>query len=303
MEPLAIVNPASGGGRCGRDAPRLLEEWRRRDFAFDLETTRGPGDARETAGRTFLAGRRTFVSVGGDGTLFEIVNGIMDAKSDMSGTTICVAPLGTGNSLARDLPSVPAKHAVEEALAASAAPTDLLRVTCRERTFHCANMVSFGFAAAVGRVVNNHLKPLGPAGYSVGVVWMVAWLAPHLLPYGLAGGPTRREKLTLLSVANSRYTGAGMMMAPDARIDDGLIDIVSGAAIGRLELLRLFPKIFDGSHVGHRAVRQERSTSLEFDFDAPVGMIADGEFLEATPVRIDVVPKALRMIALEIPAG
>jgi diacylglycerol kinase (ATP) len=300
MKPLAIVNPASGGGRCGRDAPRVLEQWARQGFDFDQATTTGPGDARDIATRAFGAGRRAFVSVGGDGTLFEIVNGIVGAQGDLREiATICVAPLGTGNSLARDLPVAPAGP---DALARAVA-MDLLRVNCRERDFYCANMISYGFAAAVGRLVNNRLKPLGPLGYSVGVLWMVAWLAPHLLPYGLGGGPMRREKLTLLSVANSRYTGAGMLMAPDARIDDGLIDIVSGAAIGRIELLRLFPKIFDGSHVGHRAVRLERSTSLEFDFAGPVGMIADGEFLEATPIRIDVAPQALRMVALEIATG
>jgi diacylglycerol kinase (ATP) len=300
MKPLAIVNPASGGGRCGRDAPRVLEQWTRQGFDFDQALTTGPGDARDIAARAFSEGRRAFVSVGGDGTLFEIVNGIVGAQGEAREiATICVAPLGTGNSLARDLPVAPAGSDV----LARAVSMDLLRVNCRERDFYCANMISYGFAAAVGRLVNNRLKPLGPLGYSVGVLWMVAWLAPYLLPYGLGGGPMRREKLTLLSVANSRYTGAGMLMAPDARIDDGLIDVVSGAAIGRIELLRLFPKIFDGSHVGHRAVRLERSTSLEFDFAEPVGMIADGEFQEATPIRIDVAPQALRMVALEVATG
>ena len=301
MKPLAIVNPASGGGRCGRNAPRVLDEWARRGRAFDAATTRGPGDATEIAGRARLEGRRAFVAMGGDGTLFEVVNGLARPGADDSDLVVCVAPLGTGNSLARDLPSVSLDHVDEDEAFSRACATDLLRVTCRERTFYCANMISYGFAAAVGRVVNNHLKPLGPLGYSVGVLWMVAWLAPHLLPYRLDGGTMRREKLTLLSVANSRYTGAAMLMAPDARIDDGLIDIISSGKLGRLELLRLFPKIFDGSHVGHRAVRQERSTSLEFDFDGPVGMIADGEYIEATPQRIDIVPKALRMIAIEIP--
>ena len=65
---------------------------------------------------------------------------------------------------------------------------DLLRILCRERTFHCANMVSYGFAAAVGRVVNNHLKPFGAASYSIGSCGWWRRLAPHLLPYALDGG-------------------------------------------------------------------------------------------------------------------
>lgn len=301
MSPFAIINPASGGGRCGRAAPRALEVLARRGLNLDSTQTAGPGDASRIAADAYAQGRRTIVVMGGDGTLFEAVNGLPAAAFDDDGLRICVAPLGTGNSLVRDLPTVDLDRAGDDAALDAARAIDLMRVTCRERSFLCANMLSYGFAAAVGRVVNNHLKPLGAFAYTAGVLWMLARLAPHLLPYRLDGGATRRDMLTLLSVANSRYTGTGMMMAPAARVDDGLMDIVTGSQIGRLELLRLFPRIFDGSHIGHRAVREERAETLEFDFDAPVGMLADGEFLEATPVRIDMAPGALRMAALRMP--
>lgn len=295
MRPLAIVNPASGGGRCGQAAPRLLS---RVAPAIDIETSARPGHASEIVADAYAAGRRTFVVLGGDGALFEVVNGLPPAAIADGQTLVCVVPLGTGNSLVRDLPVLPLDEALAPKARTAARDCDLLRILCRERTFHCANMVSYGFAAAVGRVVNNHLKPFGAASYSIGVLWMVARLAPHLLPYALDGGRERREQLTLLSVANSRYTGAGMLMALEAEIDDGLMDVVSGEAIGRMKLLRLFPKIFDGSHVDDPAVRVEKAKSLAFDFDAPVGMIADGEFVVATPQRIDVAPRALRMLAI-----
>ncbi|MDE2362042.1 MAG: diacylglycerol kinase family lipid kinase [Hyphomicrobiales bacterium] len=297
MRPLAIVNPASGGGRCGRKAPRLLERLAQRGFSPEVVFTKAQGDASAIAARAFITGRRTIVVMGGDGTLFEVVNGLMPHARGDERLLVCVAPLGTGNSLVRDLPSV-GGDAIGENSATAAASIDLLRVVCDERTFWCANMVSFGFAAAVGRLVNNRLKPLGSAGYSAGVLWMVARLAPHLLPYRLDAGDFRREALTLLSVANSRYTGAGMLMAPQARVDDAEMDVVSGAEMSRSQLLRLFPKIFDGSHVASPLVLHKRAKTLEFEFSAPIGMIADGEFLEATPRRIEVEPRALRMAAI-----
>ncbi len=301
MSPLAIINPASGGGRCGRAAPRALEALAQRGLNLQSMLTAGPGDASRIAADAYAQGRRTLVVMGGDGTLFEAVNGLPAAAFEDDSLRICIAPLGTGNSLVRDLPTVDLDRAGDDAALDAARAIDLMRVTCRERSFLCANMLSYGFAAAVGRVVNNHLKPLGSLAYSAGVFWMLARLAPHLLPYRLDGGAMRRDMLTLLSVANSRYTGTGMMMAPGARVDDGLMDIITGSEIGRFELVRLFPRIFDGSHIGHRVVRQERAATLEFDFDAPVGMLADGEFIEATPVRIDMTPSALRMAALRMP--
>lgn len=297
MRPLAIVNPASGGGKCGQAAPRLLAG---AEAMLDVVTTAQPGHATEITAQEYAAGRRAFVVLGGDGALFEMINGLPPQAFGDDETLVCVAPLGTGNSLARDLPALSLPAALGADARAAARDCDLLRLVCRERAFHCANMVSYGFAAAVGRVVNNHLKPFGAASYSIGVLWMVARLAPHLLPYALDGGPLRREELTLLSVANSRYTGAGMLMAPKADIDDGLMDILSATAIGRMKLLKLFPRIFDGSHVQDPVVRQERAATLAFEFDAPVGMIADGEFVEATPQRVDVVRKALRMLAIDV---
>lgn len=301
MSPLAIINPASGGGRCGRAAPRALDALARGGLILESTRTTGPGDASRIAADAYAQGRRTLIVMGGDGTLFEAVNGLPPTAFDDDSLRICVAPLGTGNSLARDLPVMELERAGDGAALNQARAIDLLRVTCRERSFLCANMLSYGFAAAVGRVVNNRLKPLGSFAYTAGVFWMLARLAPHLLPYRLDGGAMRRDMLTLLSVANSRYTGTGMMMAPAAQVDDGLMDIITGSDIGRLELVRLFPRIFDGSHIGHPVVRHEQAATLEFDFDAPVGMLADGEFLEATPVRIDMAPKALRMMAVHVP--
>ena len=301
MRPLAIINPASGGGRCGRLAPRAIAALAARGRDFDSVVTAGPRDASKLAARAYAEGRRVFIAMGGDGALFEVVNGLAPVAFADPDLLVCVAPLGTGNSLVRDLPGASLENTSDEEARAKARSIDLLHVVCRETSFYCANMISFGFAADVGRTVNDHLKPLGPAGYSIGVVWRVASLAPHLLPYRIPGADMRRDRLTLLSVANSRYTGAGMMMAPAARIDDGRMDVVSGAHMGRLKLLRLFPKIFDGSHVGHPAVRQETTETLEFAVDAPIGMIADGEFIEATPLRIEIVPRAIRMLAIELP--
>ena len=301
MTSLAIVNPASGGGRCGRSAPRALGRLASRGRSLDVVMTGAAGDAVNLAAAARAEGRTAFVVMGGDGALFEVLNGLAATCLGDPAILVAVAPLGTGNSLARDLPEVTLDAVADGQGLDAACAIDLLRVTCRERTFYCANMLSFGFAGAVGRIVNDHLKPLGPIGYSLGVVWALAGLAPHLLPYRLGDRAFRRDKLTLLSVANSRYTGAGMLMAPDARIDDGIMDIVSGGVLGRLELLRLFPRIFDGSHVAHRAVRQEKAASIEFDFPGPVGLIADGEFFEATPLRVDIVPAAMRMVAVTLP--
>ena len=154
-------------------------------------------------------------------------------------------------------------------------------------------VVSLGYAAAVTALVNRRLKRFGKLGYSLGVLAEVARLAPRPVRLALDGAEARTESLVLLCACNNQHVGGDMRMAPEAVVDDGLFDLVTVGPVGRLDLVRTFPRIFAGTHVGHPAVRSRRARAVEFDLPAPVDVMIDGESLRQRIERVEVVPAAI----------
>jgi len=291
---LAVVNPAAGGGACGRHAPAAIDRLRQSGIEVDVLETRGPGEAREHARRESHSGRRDFIAVGGDGTSFEIVNGLLDDPQPGERPTLGFLPLGTGNSFLRDFTDQGAEYAIEALKADRRRPCDVIRVTHTAGTMHYINIFSIGFVAEVGATRNRRFPALGEFGYTLSTVLCVATLRPHVFPMRIAGQPEYdRAPLTFLSVNNSRYTGGKMMMAPDANTRDGLLDIIRVGEMGRVSLLRTFPKIFKGTHVQHPAVACHQAPSVDFALDGEVDVMIDGEMLKFNPTRLEVVPGAI----------
>jgi diacylglycerol kinase (ATP) len=299
LEPwLAIVNPAAGGGRCGARAPAALEALRSSlaDSGRTLTTaaTRSSGDAARIARDAFAAGARRFVAVGGDGTAFEVLNGLFPAAaSDPRPPVLGFLPLGTGNSFVRDWSRDGVAHGLEALRSGRRRRVDLLRVAHRDGELWALGVVSLAFPAAVAAVVNRRLKPFGKLGYSIGVLIEVARLSPRELRMAIDGGEPHAEAITLWCACNNRHVGGDMKMAPDAAVDDGLLDLVTAGPVGRLELLRTFPRIFAGTHIRHPAVRVRRARVIELELAAAADVMIDGESLRLWVERVEVVPGAI----------
>lgn len=291
---LAVVNPAAGGGACGRTAPATIDRLRQSGLDVDVVETRGPGQARELA-RTELAGtRRHFIAVGGDGTSFEIVNGLLDVPQNGERPTLGFLPLGTGNSFLRDFSDKGAEYAIEALKQGKRRPCDVVRVTHTAGVLHYINIFSIGFVADVCATRNARFPGLGEFGYTLSTVLRVATLRPYTFPMRTDGRDGEdREPLTFLSINNSRFTGGKMMMAPAASTDDGLLDIIRVGRMGRISLLQTFPKIFKGTHVHHPAVACHQAAGVDFNLDADVDVMIDGEMLKFNPTRLEVVPGAI----------
>ena len=291
---LAVVNPAAGGGACGRHAPAVVDRLRQSGLEVDVIETRGPGQARELA-RTELAGtRRHFIAVGGDGTSFEIVNGLLDQPHVGERPTLGFLPLGTGNSFLRDFSDQGAEYAIDALKQGKRRPCDVIRVTHTAGVLHYINIFSIGFVADVCATRNRRFPGLGEFGYSLSTVLRVATLRPYVFPMRTDGRSGEdREPLTFLSINNSRFTGGKMMMAPAADTRDGLLDIIRVGRMGRISLLQTFPKIFKGTHVHHPAVACHQAPGVDFRLDAEVDVMIDGEMLKFNPTRLEVVPGAI----------
>jgi diacylglycerol kinase (ATP) len=289
---FAIVNPAAGGGRCGKLAPAALDRLRSAGLAIKVHETRAPGEAAVLANGAYAEGYRNFIAVGGDGTSFEIVNGLFPAAASEERAALGFLPLGTGNSFLRDFTERGADYAVEAILTRRRRPCDVICLNHAGGSLFYINTLNMGFAADVATLTNRHLKRLGELGYLVGVLVSLARLRRRPFPLR-ADGQRDDRRCLFIAFSNSKYTGGKMMIAPHASIDSGVIEYVHWGPIGRLGLIRNLATLFDGSHMHHRLASRRTATRVEFDLETPVDVVIDGEVLTLEVESLEVLPNAL----------
>ena len=289
---FTIVNPAAGGGRCGKLAPAALDKLRAAGLELDVRETRAPGEATVFAHQGYADGFRNFIAVGGDGTGFEIVNGIFPEALSEERAALGFLPLGTGNSFLRDFSDRGADYAIESILARRRRPCDVIRLNHAGESLYYINTLNMGFAADVATLTNRRLKFMGEIGYLVGVLVCLARLRRRPFPLRTDGERDDRRCL-FVAFSNSKYTGGKMMIAPDASIDNGSIEYVHWGPIGRMGLVRTLPKLFDGSHIRHSMASRRAAGRIEFDFKEPVDVVVDGEVLTLEVESLEVLPGAL----------
>jgi len=297
---LTIINPAAGGGRCRKLVGPALERLRAGGIALETVETHAPGEATRIAREAYARGRRKFLAIGGDGTSYEVVNGLYpEALSGGEGRapTLGFLPLGTGNSFLRDFGDQGVEHAMEALLGGRSQACDVLRLTHRDGVLHYINLLSVGFAADVNILRQRRFKNAGTLGYWVSIFLGLAQLKRRPFPVRVAGeGDFDRRPCLFLSFNNSKFTGGTMMIAPAAATDDGLIDFIRWGPIGRAGLVRNLGGLYDGTHVRHRLAESKKASRVEFDLDGPIDLMVDGEALTLHCQAIDVLPGALKVV-------
>ena len=291
---LAVVNPAAGGGRCGKLAPAALEKLRAKGVELDVVESSRPGDTVRLAREAYAQGVRRFIAVGGDGTSYEIVNGLFPEAASGARAALGFLPLGTGNSFLRDFSDRGVEHAVEAIVAGESRPCDVLRLTHCDGVLHYINLLSMGFAADVATLVNRRFKRLGELGYLLGVLTCLARLRRRGFPLRADDDAEfDRRRCLFLSFSNSKFTGGKMMIAPLADTGSGLIEYVRWGPIGRIGLVRNLHTLYDGTHLEHPLASRQGARRIEFDLDAPVDVMVDGDVLTLHCQRLEVLPGAL----------
>ena len=294
---LTIVNPAAGHGRCRRHAQTELAALREAGADLDVRTTEAPGHAGELAREAWRSGVSDFLAVGGDGTCFEVLNGLAGRAEPGRRARIATLPLGTGNSFLRDYGIVDAKGAAAALLADARRTVDVVHCEHRDGVLHYLNIVGLGFAARAGAMTNRRFKSFGRHGYVLAVVGCVVRMRTPTFPLRLDGGPLDERPCSMLSVCNSRFTGGDMMMAPAADAADGLLDVVRIGPLGRVRLLRAFPRIFKGTHVELPEVECSRARRVDFPDGEPIDAMIDGEVRTLALRSLQVAPGAIDVVA------
>lgn len=294
---FAIVNPAAGGGRSGALAAGALERVRGAGVDLEVVETSRPGEATALARQAYAHGFRNFLAVGGDGTSYEIVNGIFPEAQTQGRAALGFLPLGTGNSFLRDFTTRGIEHTIEALAEGRSRACDVLRLRHSTGEIYFINMLNLGFAADAGEVANRKFKRWGETGYILGVFARLAQLEHRSLPHRLDGaGEWDRRSCLFLAFANSKFTGGSMMIAPQADPADGRIEYVRWSPLGRLRLLWNFPRLFTGTHIHHPLASRAHAQRVEFDLGAPVNVIVDGEVLRLECRSLEILPAALDVI-------
>jgi YegS/Rv2252/BmrU family lipid kinase len=291
---FAIVNPAAGGGRSGKLAGPALARLREHGLHVDVIASTAPGHAAELAREAYDQGYRRFIAVGGDGTAHELLNGVFTHAGANARISLGFLPLGTGNSFLRDFADDGIEAALQALLENRTRSVDLLRLTHSEGEIYAFNLLSVGFTADVATLTNRHFKSLGPVGYLLGVFVRVAQLRRRAFALRCDDDKNWDNRRCLfLTFNNSKYTGGTMLIAPQSDPTDGLIEFVRWGPIGRLGLLRMLPKLYDGTHIRHPLASRRAVRRVEFNLPAPIDVMIDGEIATLDCKSLDIIPGAV----------
>jgi len=275
-----------------------LERLRAGGVAVDVAETQRAGDATRIAREAYGRGRRKFIAVGGDGTSYEVVNVLLPEAGAGERPTLGFLPLGTGNSFLRDFSDRGVEHAIESLLAGRTQVCDVLRLRHRGGVIYYINLLSVGFAADVATLRARRFSRHGQLGYLISIFLGLARLQRRPFPVRVDGQTEfDRRRCLFLTFNNSKFTGGTMMIAPKAEVNSGLIEYVRWGAIGRLGLIRNLPKLYDGTHIAHPLAECKAVKRVEFDLEAPVDVMVDGEVLTLHCEELDVLAGALNVVA------
>jgi len=295
-----IVNPVAGANSTRRKWSRIRQLLKRVGLSFDYQYTEGVGHAIELARAAASDGYRYLVAVGGDGTVNEVANGILSSTNSTT-TALGIVSTGTGSDfvrsvgIPRDYTSACSFLTSSRRLLIDVGVVEYQRQGETVKRFF-VNAAGVGFDAAVVEATERLPKYFG------GTVPYLAGLMRTLFRYRnkpivlRIGDKVESARVLNVAVANGCYLGGGMRIAPEASLDDNLLDVVVVGNIGKFELLKALPMVYKGTHVNHPKVRMEKATHILVESSEPILVYADGELLGEGPASFGVVPAALNIV-------
>lgn len=310
-KPFVCVNPASANGRTGERWSELAGALRAAIGDFEVGMTRGPREAGDLVRKAIREGADFIVSVGGDGTHNEVVQGFFDPQLPdvplRAGITLGIVPTGTGGDFRRTLGlSREALEAIRQ-LDGPRRTADVGRLTYTAHAGHTSqayfiNIGSFGMSGLVDKIVNESTKALGgKMSFLLGVGRASLQYKNQPVRLRLDDGPALDRTVNNVAVANARYYGGGMKIAPDADFGDGVFDVVVVGDLNTFEMARGLKKIYDGTHVdgSNPKIEVYRARRVHAEPAQPgqaVLIDMDGEQPGRLPATFEILPGAIRLV-------
>jgi len=287
---VVFVNPHGGKRHALPVWERIKPVLAEAGIEPDVRVTQHPGHAAEIARTLDLNGYDAICIIGGDGTVHEVADALMQRAEPIS-IPLGIIPAGTGNSLAQHLQCHDPIEAAWRIVAGLSQSLDVVRVTLQDHSVHCINIVGWGAVSDINSTAER-MRFLGPTRYTLAALWHI--LTPKVRRATLVlDDRTITDEFLFVIACNTKYTGAGMKLAPDAEIGDGKIDVVVLRRVSRWQMLRLFMKMFDGSHVALSCIEFHQVRSFSIQSEAADRMNLDGEMKGNSPMTATLLPSAL----------
>ena len=293
MKILLVFNPNAGHGHAGKMLSQVEKALNDHKIEFDLQLTRFPGHGVEIIRNADLNIYDGVVAAGGDGTLFEVINGYFQNPAEVR-IPIGILPIGTGNAFARDLEldSSTWTEAIKIIASQKTRKVDVGKFHSNEQDYYFLNILGMGFVADVIKIAQK-LKVFGNFSYTLGVLIRTIFLSADTLSIEIDGQNLERE-CTFVEISNTRYT-SNFLMAPAAIIDDGLLDVTIANKLNRRRLLKCFPKIFTGEHVLMPEIESLKAKSIKIVSKKAKVLSPDGELFGTTPVEVECLKQKIEV--------
>ena len=298
MRYLLIVNPKAGRHHARARGRLVAGGLTEAGHDCTVKETRCPRHATQLAaeGRDF----DVVVAVGGDGTLHEVLGGLARQDSSTLLPALGIVPAGSGDSVAMDLGILDEHHALQRLLAGEVRTIDVARVDLeaaaglKPRALLAANVLAWGAGARINRRAEG-MRWAGAARYNVATVVELVAMGRGAAVSMVDGVPRPSELLGVASL--TRYSGRGLLLAPEARLDDGKIDLVHFERSSRLHLARTFGAVFRGAHLGLAGVDWTQVESFHLELGELGELVLDGELVPCNSAQVTVLPRALTVLA------
>jgi diacylglycerol kinase (ATP) len=298
--PLTLIcNSRAGRGGVAKCLPEVEEHLKKRELEYTIKYTNGRGDATRIARESLEGGSRFLVAMGGDGTLHEVVNGMIDDdKPIVPDAVFGVVAAGTGSDFIKTfgIPAMPG-HAVAHLDGHESFPIDIGKITYEEdgaeKIRYFANIAQVGIGAEVVDRAARLPRWLGPTVYLVAFWLTIRKFRPTNVKVDLVDR-TYEGRMNNAVVANGQFFGGGMKVAPKAAPTDGVLDIQIEHT-SRREALSLIQKVYKGTHVPHPDIEEAKRVAVSFTANHPLRIEADGEVLGHTPARFELLKELLNL--------
>lgn len=293
MKVLLIYNPTAGHGRAKKILPNVESEFLKQDIDFELHLTDYPEHAVEIVKEADFSKFDGIIAAGGDGTLFEVINGYYQNPSQ-SKIPLGVLPIGTGNAFARDMELHVSQwqRAIEIIGMKKPRKVDVGKFTSHGQTYYFLNILGLGFVADATKTAYK-LKFLGNLSYTLAVLYRMMLLKTFKLKIEIDGKLIERKNI-FVEISNTTYT-ANFFIAPNAKIDDGLLDVTLLGNMGRIGLLKAFPKVFTGEHIHLPQVETFTAKHIKISTETSKVLAPDGELTGITPVEVECLHQAIEV--------
>jgi len=291
---LIVVNPCGGKRRGLHVLERVKPIFAAEGIELGVEISQHPGHAESIARSLDLKAWDGLCVIGGDGTIHEVAEGLMQ-RGECVKIPLGIIPAGTGNTLAQHLQCDDPLEAARRILIGRTQPLDVVRVTLTDRVIHCVDLVGWGAVADINANAERW-RILGRSRYAAAALWQILRAKRRRATLILDGQTTDDEFLFIIA-CNPKFTGSGMKLTPHAELGDGLIDVVVVRSATRWEMLNLFTRVFEGSHLGLKFVEYHQVRSFSIESRTHDRMNLDGEMKGHSPVSCEVLPSALAIFA------